>query len=508
MSAEEKDLLARFDQLQRRLRPLWADIGRSDPGGLRLETPNTLVVLPSMTVDLELDFPSQQAYEERMLFMLFLLRQPHKRIIYITSMPVPPIIVDYYLHLLPSVTLSNARKRLFMLSPEDASPRPLVNKLLERPLFIQKVRALLSDASPAHLVPFLTTDYERELALALDLPMYAADPRFFAFGTKSGARRVFAEEGVQHPLGKSDLHSEAELVEAIVAIRAQKPSIRSLIVKHNDGVSGYGNATLSLNDLPAPGAPDEKAALQARLPQMRFSMHDIDYAWYLAKFEEKGGIVEERIVGDEIVSPSAQLRISPLGDVELLSTHDQLLGGEDGQVYLGALFPANRAYGPAIMREAKKVGDRFAREGVVGRFALDFMAVRQGEAWETYAIEVNLRKGGTTHPFLTLQYLTDGVYQPEEGVYRTLDGIEKYYLVRDTVIDPAYKALTPEAVFDLVSQNRLHYDHASQTGIVLHMVSALGSLGRMGLTAIGNTPEQAEAFYLRFLGELKKACGV
>lgn len=507
MSAEDKDLLARFDQLQRRLRPLWANIGRTDPGGQILESPNTLVVLPSMTVDLELDFPSQQAYEERMLFMLFLLRQPNKRIIYITSMPVAPIIVDYYLHLLPSVTVSNARKRLFMISPEDASPRPLVNKLLERPPLLKKICSLLSDSSPAHLVPFLTTDYERELALQLDIPMYAADPRFFAFGTKSGARRVFAEEGVPHPLGKSDLRNEDDLVNAVADLRATKPSIGSLIVKHNDGVSGYGNATLSLADLPVPGAPDEKAAIRARLPKMQFSMHDADYNWYLANFEKKGGIVEERIVGDEIVSPSAQLRISPLGNVELLSTHDQLLGGEDKQNYQGAIFPANRAYGPAIMREAKKVGERFAREGVMGRFALDFMAVRNGSEWDVYAIEVNLRKGGTTHPFLTLQYLTDGSYNAEEGVYRTVDGVEKYYIVRDTVMNPAYKVMTPEAIFDLVSQDRLHYDHATQTGVVLHMISALGSLGRVGLTAIGNTPEQAEAFYMRFLGELKTASG-
>ena len=33
------------------------------------------------------------------------------------------------------------------------------------------------------------------------------------------------------------------------------------------------------------------------------------------------------------------------------------------------------------------------------------------------AIEINLRKGGTTHPFLTLQFLTDGTYDPEAAVF-------------------------------------------------------------------------------------------
>jgi hypothetical protein len=36
-----------------------------------------------------------------------------------------------------------------------------------------------------------------------------------------------------------------------------------------------------------------------------------------------------------------QLRITPDGRVELLSTHDQLLGGPSGQSYLGCMFPAD-----------------------------------------------------------------------------------------------------------------------------------------------------------------------
>jgi len=44
-----------------------------------------------------------------------------------------------------------------------------------------------------------------------------------------------------------------------------------------------------------------------------------------------GGIVEAFIEGDIKTSPSVQCLINPLGGVEVLSTHDQLLGGEDGR---------------------------------------------------------------------------------------------------------------------------------------------------------------------------------
>src|SRR5262249_60881372 len=94
------------------------------------------------------------------------------------------------------------------------------------------------------------------------------------------------------------------------------------------------------------------------------------------RLEQLGGVVEERVAGEEFRSPSVQLRITPLGEVELLSTHDQLLGGPGGQRYLGCRFPADSAYAPIITREAKKVGTRLAKEGVLGRFAIDFVVVR------------------------------------------------------------------------------------------------------------------------------------
>jgi hypothetical protein len=180
---------AHFQELQRRLVPLWKMIGRTDPGG-PLEEENTIVVVPSLTVDIELPSSALQAYEERFLFMLFVLRQPYVRLIYITSQGIQPSIIDYYLQILPGAIVSNARKRLFLVSPLDGSLRPLSRKLLDRPRLIHHIRSLIPDAQRAHVVPYNTTDLERELALQLGLPMYAADPRFFAFGTKSGCRHV------------------------------------------------------------------------------------------------------------------------------------------------------------------------------------------------------------------------------------------------------------------------------------------------------------------------------
>lgn len=484
------ELTARFDALQQNLVPLWEFIGQPT------QEEHTIVVVPSLTLDSEFHGSEQQAYEERFLFMLFLLQQPRVRMVYVTSMQISPTVVDYYLDLLPGVVASHARKRLFLVAPQDSSSLPLTLKLLDRPRLIREIRELVRDPNRAHLVPYNTTDLERELSVRLAIPMYAADPRFFAFGTKSGCRRIFAEEGVQHPLGVENLHTQDDLVNAVQQMRSTKPGMKKVILKLNDEVSGQGNAVLDLTGLEE-GMP-ERAVVEDRLRSLKFELDTLKYEEYLAKFAKRGGIAEEYITGTQLLSPSAQMRNTPLGQVELLSTHDQILGGPSGQSYLGCRFPASVEYGPAIMREAEKVGKRFAREGIVGRYAIDFVVVKNDQGkWDPYAIEVNLRKGGTTHPFLTLQYLTDGRYHANVGEFRTVRGASKYYVATDHLESPNYRALTPDDLFDVVSKNHLHFNHTTQKGVVFHMLSALGDRGRFGLTAIGDSHQEADSFYAR-----------
>ena len=481
-----------FDRLQKKLVPLWKSIERFN------QDPQTIVVVPSMSVDLTGAGAVVQAYEERYLFLLLLLRQPQARLIYVTSQTILPNIIDYYLDLLPGVIPSHARPRLFLPSPLDGSVRPLSQKLLERPRLIERIRSLIPDPDRAHLVPFNTTNREKELALRLGIPMYGADPKFFPLGTKSGCRKIFQEENVPHPLGHENLASKDEVIEAIKQMRARKPWSKQVLVKLNEGVSGEGNALVDLNGLPPPGDSRERAALEDRLKAMQFELKGVTYDSYMKKLEARKGIVEERITGEEFRSPSVQLRITPLGLVELLSTHDQMLGGPSGQSYLGCVFPADSGYASLITQEAAKVGKRLAEEGVIGRFALDFVVVRSKDGkWDPYAIEINLRKGGTTHPFLTLQFLTDGTYDPETATFTAPNGRQKFFVASDHVESPLYRTLTPDDLFDIVVRNGLHFGQTRQTGVVFHMMSALGELGRVGLTAVGNSHEEAEALYTR-----------
>jgi hypothetical protein len=497
LGISEDEVVQRFDALQARLVPLWTSIQQFN------QDAQTIVVVPSLTLDLSSAGVRQQALEERFLFLLLLLRQPRARLIYVTSQAIHKDVVDYYLDLLPGVFSGHARKRLFLVSPLDGCSMSLTEKLLARPKLIEHIRSLIPDPTRAHLVPYNTTELERELAVRLGIPMYGADPRHFHLGTKSGARKVFAEEGVSHPLGVEDLRSLDAIAGAIAGMRKKKPSMARVVVKLNEGVSGAGNANVDLKGLPAAGEASEHAAILDRVKAMQFESAKMTLDRFSAKLDEYGGIVEELIGGRDFCSPSAQLRVTPLGAVEALSTHDQMLGGPSGQAYLGCRFPARPDYAVSIMREALKVGRRLAKEGVIGRFALDFVAVRNDrDEWEVYAIEINLRKGGTTHPFLTLQFLTDGSYDADTGLFRTPRGETKAFVASDHVHATAYRAFTHEDLFDLAARHGLHFDHARQQGIVFHMVNGVGESGSFGLTAVGNTREEADALYEKMVAAL------
>jgi hypothetical protein len=127
---------------------------------------------------------------------------------------------------------------------------------------------------------------------------------------------------------------------------------------------------------------------------------DLSYKDFMYKFQHMQGIVEAFVEGEIKTSPSVQCRINPLGDCKVISTHDQEVGGESGQVFLGAYFPAKEEYAIEIGEYGLKVAEALEKTGVMGRFAVDFISVKEEDGWKHYAIEINLRKGGTTHPYI------------------------------------------------------------------------------------------------------------
>jgi hypothetical protein len=461
------------------------------------DAPRTVLIVPSLTMDREVlaRISGAHHYEERMLCYLLLLRLPRTRVIYMSSRPIPEAIIDYYLHLLPGIPAQHARKRLTFLSCHDGSPLALTEKILERPRLMQHIQEAIPDPSCAYMTCFNVTEHERALALRLGLPIYGCDPSLLAWGSKSGSRKIFREAGVAMPEGFEDLHSADEIADALVELKARRPGIRRAVVKLDEGFSGEGNAVFSYRD--APEGPALRAWVRDRLPGLAFEAQDMTWDLFSEKFAAMGGIVEEFIEGEVKRSPSAQFRVDPLGQLAAVSTHDQVLGGDSGQVFLGCRFPADGSYRLEIQDDGLKAARVLAGKGVLGRFAIDFLSVREGEAWRHFAIEINLRKGGTTHPFMMLEFLTDGRYDPATGAFVTPAGQERCYYASDNLEAEHYRGLTPTDLIDIAALNGLHFDGACQQGVVFHLIGALSEFGKLGVLCIGGSHDKAEALYRR-----------
>jgi len=486
--------LAAFELLKPRLAQIWSALTASDDRGY------TSVVVPSMTLDQsELrKLVGAPFYEERLLFLLIRLRNPKAHVVYVTSQPVHPLILEYYLTLLIGIPASHARPRVTMLCAHDSSPRPLTQKILERPRLLQRIRSAIQDPSQAYLTVFNSTPLERKLAVLLGIPLNGLDPKLQYLGTKSGSRKIFREAGVEMAMGFEDVKTEANLVDALRELRRCRPSARRAVIKLNESFSGEGNALCSI-----PADAGKEAALQA-LHALEFAVATETRESYFEKLSAMGGVVEEFLEGRQKASPSAQLRTSPDGSVLLISTHDQILGGPSGQVYMGCTFPAHDGYRLQVQDLGLRIGRVLADHGVVSRFGVDFLAARETrrDPWRVTTLEINLRVVGTTHPFLALRFLTGGELNPVTGLFYSLNRRVKYYKATDNLQSEAYRGLLPEDLFEILTVNQLHYDQRTESGVLFHLIGAVSEFGKLGVTAIANSPAEAREIYDRTLAVL------
>ena len=488
--------LSAWDHLHARMADLYTALSR-DP-----RQPQDVVVVPSLSLDArELGkISGVWHYEERMLVTLMLLRQPRPRLVYVTSQAIDPFVVDYHLSLLPGVPNSHARRRLLLLHCNDSSPVPLSKKILDRPRLLRRILDAIRTPDRAHLVCFNSTHLERTLAVRLNLPLHSVDPRLHDLGTKSGCREVFREAGVDLPYGHERLRTPDDIARALADIKRHEPEARKAVVKLNDGFSGEGNALFPYGDLDGTRSEAElAAAIQDRLPtDLRYVAPRERWETFSASFAQMGGVAEAFVAGDEKRSPSVQCRINALREPQVISTHDQVLGGADGQVFEGCTFPAADDYRLDLQRSGDRVARVLAERGVIGRFAVDFMSVRQpAGSWAHKAIEVNLRKGGTTHPFLTLKFLTAGALDLSDGLFYAPSGRPKYYFATDTLQEERYRGLLPEDLVDIVVCHGLHFHGPTERGVVFHLIGALSEFGKLGIVAIGDNHAQARFLYTR-----------
>ena len=449
--------------------------------------PLALVIVPSMSFDQQLlrNVLGIQYYEERQLALLLQLRDPQMHLVYCSSTHISDEIVDYYLDLIPAVPASNSRRRLTMVACDDTEPVPLTQKLLDRPDLLRRIESAVAGIPHRGVVAMNTTALEGELAQRLDMPLLGNPPAVDHLGSKSGSRECFRAAGVPMPAGFERLHSQSDVISALADLKALKPDLQAAVVKLEEGFSGEGNAVYRYE------YGSDAAQIAEALPgALKCQAPAETYQSFMGRFDVMGGIVEEFLPGVH-ASPSGQGYIGADGAVLPLSTHDQVLGGRDGQVFEGSTFPAEQHYRMEVQDATLRVGEVLRGGGALGRYAVDFVEADDG----LFAIEINLRQGGTTHPMLTMTVVTEGAYDPGNGTFLSAQGAQKCYYATDNLQDDRFRGMHISEVITAAVEGGLTYDPVREHGCVFHMLGALREYGKLGVTCVADTREQAADYY-------------
>ena len=96
-----------------------------------------------------------------------------------------------------------------------------------------------------------------------------------------------------------------------------------------------------------------------------------------------------------------------------------------------------------------------------------------------------------------LRYLSNGRLCQTSGRFLSPTGSELHYKATDNFTDPRLRGLLPMDLIDLVAGAGLHYDALGESGSVFHLLGCLSEHGKLGMTCIGRSAEEAEQVYAR-----------
>ena len=385
---------------------------------MRQEEPHTSVVVPSLTLDqAELrKLPGVSFYEERLLFLLIRLRNPRGRMVYITSQPIHPMILEYYFQFLagvpgqPCARAPDAplrARRLAALADREDPGAAAPDRAHPR----RHPRRATAPTSPSSTRPRSSASW----------PCCSASrstawiPKLTHLGTKSGSRKVFREAGDRPARGRGGpAHGARGGERAAWTCARSAPRSARAVVKLNDSFSGEGNALFRYPDgvrrSDVPGCLARHRVLGAH--------RDADPLLREVRAHGRRRRGVHRSAREALAERAGAREPRRRGDADLHARPDPGRADRPGVPRLQLPRPRGIPAGRSRRRRARSARV-LASYGVVSRFGIDFLVWRQGphEPWQVTALEINLRMGGTTHPYLALQFLTGGQLDPATGLF-------------------------------------------------------------------------------------------
>ncbi|HEX8113891.1 MAG TPA: peptide ligase PGM1-related protein [Kofleriaceae bacterium] len=339
---------------------------------------------------------------------------------------------------------------------------------------LDSLRELVSSCENPILDFWTVTERELELAEALGLPHLGLRRELLAVDSKSNSRAIFESLNIPHPLGYQDICNVDDARRALADLSARSPA-RSFLIKLNCEEAGNGIARIQRSMIREPLA-DFVASLEVSKA--------IPVDVFVSEIAEQGAVVEEYIEASHTAFPSVKMNVLPDGRVENLATHDQVL---IGMAYAGSQFPADEAYRSDLMALGHKIATSLAARGVRGIVSTDFIATRDvpTEPWSLWGLEVNARKGATTHPYFWSRLLTGATYDRATGRLVSPTGHITYQSSEYVQAD-GLKTVSPGELLKAMSDAGLAFDHKTHRGALVHMATSMRQFSKFGVTIVGH----------------------
>ena len=137
-----------------------------------------------------------------------------------------------------------------------------------------------------------------------------------------------------------------------------------------------------------------------------------------------------------------------------------------------------------------RIARALSAKGMIGFFAVDYLMTQFQEKSEIWAIEINIRQGGTTHPYQTAKLLTNANYIEKKGIL--VDQKEKniFYKSNDNFTDQRLIGKTATELLEFINKRSIVFSPQSNKGVVFHMLGALKDHGKIGYTIIAHDNEE------------------
>ncbi len=446
------------------------------------------VCLTSMTFDAVLTeaIEGLEHYEMRCLWEISRVINEGVHVHFFTKKIVNPQAINHFYKIFNLSTNQINRIKFYSVEEilkEKNLPQDLSDYVLNNP----QVRAVFSEICQnknSYLECFVLTEKERKVSDVFNLPTYWCHENVEYLKTKSGNRKIL--NGVTKlPKGLGDLYSIEQVVACLKAL-SHKTLNRKFVIKLNDGVSGDGNGFIKL-----PAGKINEHTIRQSLIETDYVSSKMTYTKFFREFAKIGGVVEEFIDGNNKRSPSVQIFLKPDNSFDIISSHEQVLDSS-GARFLGARFPACDYHRNIILREAGKIAKRLLANKIFGIIGLDFLTIESIDGYEAYLIEINLRKGGTTHPFWTAKAaLHNAKTCQKSGMFLIAEKERRMYHSNDNIIiQDLEKTRSLSELFRLLEGSGLLFSDKTQKGAIFHMANSYEPIGKIGAVFIGETDDE------------------